>query len=131
MPLRIPHLCVATSTAVALTACITEQNVDNKFARTWCDRYQECDRGDFEERYTSYGDCVDSNSDGEFVGIDFECFTEAGCEFQPDRAAACRAAAAEATCSEFTNGEYLDDCQDIWICSDGQTFDQLRCQLSR
>lgn len=119
-------LATAALAMLALPSCITEGNVEKKLANTFCDRYEECARGDFEEDYTSQNDCVETESDGDLAS----CFEEAGCEFQADKAAECRRAASSASCEDFTNGEYLDEgCDEIYDCTDEQAADAARCSF--
>lgn len=125
--MKIRNVALLALVSAMLMGCITEGNVETKLAKTYCDRYEECDRGDFEEDFTSRNDCVETTADGDL----FECFEEAGCEFQPDKAAECRRAAASATCQEFTSGDYLEDgnCDEIYDCTDSQAVEAGACAL--
>lgn len=113
--------------ALLAVSCITEQSYVERIGNTWCRRQAECNRADFERRYSDHRDCVEDFTDG--WGEVQDCAIDAGCEWQPEEARKCRAEMRALSCEDFGASEYDDECDEIYDCSQAQQVEVLACVL--
>lgn len=118
------HLIVAASLFALSTGCLSEGNFNEKLAKDFCQKQQECFPDEFDQQYDSVGDCVDEGTAQEDPAT--ECAKAAGCAFDKAGANACRDAVQSSSC----DGEDLDfvtACANIYECTDEQQTAFVAC----
>ena len=110
---------------IALMGCYTEDNYPDTLARHGCSKFKECERADFDEQYTSLGDCTEEAA--EDLRDWQDCYLDAGCEYDAEQARTCSGAIKGETCEDWAQGESNNDCDEIYDCSDREFIDVLAC----
>ena len=105
--------------------CLTEGNFDQKLARAGCERTEECAQAEFEAQFDSVGECVDELSEQENPAT--ECLESAGCDFDRAGARDCLQAVRSGTCEDYAEGEWVNDCDDIYDCTAEQEAEFVEC----
>lgn len=110
---------LALGALVALAGCVTADNYADRFTRTWCQRAEECAKGEFEAAFTSQEDCLEETLDqNEVLEV---CLTDE-CEFDKEAARSCLHDLASGSCDDFVNGDYGPDCDDVFTDCDSVGF---------
>jgi hypothetical protein len=97
---------------LALAACgVEREDYPKVYAKATCAKLYKCDRGNFENAYSSMGDC---RADWERLADDIADAFDLFGEYDPGVAGKCVRAIRSASCDEFDNGDYDAACNDVW-----------------
>jgi hypothetical protein len=103
----------------ALFACVTAENFGSQFNAVLCQRSEECDKGSFEGRWSDVGECRDESDQQSDAFM--ACYVE-NCTFDDAAANDCLKSMRTSTCDEFTSGEDISDCDNVWQDCDAVDF---------
>lgn len=99
-----------------LAACLTESNFPDRAAAELCARYEECDRGSFENQYADQDACVADI--GPPLGDYYSCLS-GECTFDAGNAQTCLTTYRTLSCGEVSSGELPPECEDVYPGCDG------------
>lgn len=117
----------AFAAALVLMGCYTEDNYPDTVAKQGCKRYKECERADFDNDYTSLGDCTEETAHDL---RDFQdCYIDAGCEYDAEQAKICSKALRTESCEDWSEGAANNDCDELYNCSDREYLDVVACLM--
>ena len=106
---------LAAFLVLVLTGCgVDREDYPKVYARATCTQLLECDRGSFENAYTSMADC---HADWERLASDIADAFDLFGDYDPAAAGKCVRAIRSASCDEFDNGDYDAACNDVWSSS--------------
>ena len=103
----------------ALFACVTAENFAAQTGALLCQRVEECDKGSFEGQWSDQGECRDEVDAQSEDGM--SCYLD-NCSFDDDAANDCLKSMRTSTCDEFTSGDYISDCDNVWQDCDAVDF---------
>jgi hypothetical protein len=106
------------------SGCLTESNFNEKLARDFCQKMQECTEEQFDAQYSSIGECVDDSTTDEDPAT--TCMKAAGCTFDRAGARDCRQAVQESECGE-EGIDWANSCTDIYECTAEQQAEFVEC----
>jgi hypothetical protein len=111
------HMGALLATALLLTAgCgMNEDSFNKKAAKEHCQQLKKCERGYFDGEWDNVSECFDDVVD-EYEDV-AEDADDADCDFEPDEAKTCVQSLKKMDCNDFTDGDWLDDCEDVYDCS--------------
>jgi hypothetical protein len=101
--------------ALFVSGCLTEDNVAQKTVAVYCARAEECDKGNFENAYTSQTDCRESLLDDYQKAADCQA---QWCTFDPEAAGNCLSGARSVGCDDWSQGDFDPDCDDVYTDCD-------------
>jgi hypothetical protein len=96
---------------LSLIACVTQENFNDQFATTVCQRTEECNKGGFDSAYDDVQECVD-DLDPDGLNDAYE-----DCTFDAEAGAGCLKDIREADCEDFQALQWGSDCDDVWDCT--------------
>jgi hypothetical protein len=100
---------------LSLSACApTAEDFPEKFAASWCERTEECNRGTFEDVYDSDMQECESTWQDVFDRLVAEC------DFDVTKARACLESVRNDTCGDLQDGG--DSCGEVYSCDLGDIF---------
>jgi hypothetical protein len=83
-----------------------ESSFEDAFAVRWCERQEECARGDFERDFSSMDDCVDAKEDDLHIPR-----WDHDCDLDPDGADECLDFLETVDCEDFDGKEIEEGCE--------------------
>jgi hypothetical protein len=110
-------LVVAVAILGALSACtVSQKNFPHAAASAGCSREQQCNKGSFQNNYTSMSDCVQTNENNwqnlmnAFGGL---------CNYDNKNAGSCMVSIRTVSCADYQQGNFDSSCNLSSLC-DGQ-----------
>ena len=98
-----------------LTACaptITEDNAAQVMADTVCKKEKKCRPDEYNDRFDDHADCADDYEDGYDAVISTAALF--GFEIDVEETQSCHADLRAATCEEYLDGGFSNDCDDLF-----------------
>jgi hypothetical protein len=100
-----------TLLALGLVGCaIPEEDFAETYARTACDRVEECDKGSYESRYDDDLECQEQWAD--WADLLMDAADLLGGEYDEEAARECISAMKDADCGDFETLDYECDVYD-------------------
>lgn len=112
-----------------LAGCVTEAGFVQPISITYCTRLAECEKGKFQEEYSSKHDCVDATRKP--WDDHRECAMDVGCSYNAEQARQCLADMQDMTCEEFVAPGARDACDHIYDCSVVDSHAADKCKLDK
>ena len=101
-----------------LSACetlgVNEDTFPAKAGSVVCKKIKKCDLGWYESEFSDMSDC-----EGEFEDAYEDVVDQADdfdCDFEDDEAKECLQGMQQASCEEYYEGDWSDDCENVWDC---------------
>ena len=95
----------------ALSACaVSRDNYPHAWASAECSREKQCDKGSFDNSYSSTGDCIDTNEGNAQTVLDF---LGGFCNYDDSAAGKCIQSMRTVSCADFQNGNFDSSCDDM------------------
>jgi hypothetical protein len=96
-----------------LAACApTAESFPADYADVWCERFEECSLGSFEDIYD--GDMQECRTSMTDAFVEY-----AACDFDVEKAKVCLESVRNDTCGDLADG--ADGCGDVYVCDLGDT----------
>jgi len=114
MSVRILLLGCAAPLCGCTRGDVPEQDFPEAWASSWCARYAECDRADFESTYGSASDCrADQAGDASFASEwkDLLCG-----DYNASAAGDCIDTLDAMQCDDWKNEEWRNECTRVYGC---------------
>ncbi len=106
---------------VLLAACgpLTEAAYPDEYASAWCGRSKRCDKDAFDKAWDSRPQCEEQVALWTQAGIDDLEAWYPGCSLSLEEADDCLDALRAASCDEFLDGDFGDECGTHLVVCDG------------